>query len=202
SPAKEQSFNNIDSHLCVQLDESQLKSIMEKVKENARNCMSSAPVTTVHPGESSQVTDLSWRPFVTSLNEIKGDFATSYKPELTAFFEGTAVDIKTSELNGEKLDLQVNSKTTKIKRVRTVALKKPQKDGSLKIQFPETESQSMNLLVPFEIGQSCLIVLGEGEEECRVEIGVPIPGLSKVFRNTSIGKYRAMRMLLITIKRA
>jgi hypothetical protein len=191
-----------DSHLVVKINQAQFNSIVEKTKQDASSVISQAPSILVYAGDSAQISAGSQKPFVTSLEEVKGDFALAYQPGVSMFLEGMTVSINTSELTGKKFDLELSSRISQIKRVTNINLRENAQGESPVIQFPETASKSANLALPFEVDQIVMVLLGTREEEVREEKGLPIPGLEKMFRNSTVGKVRKQDLLLVRVKRA
>ncbi len=189
-------------YVTINLTDDQYAELLERVKSDARWSISQAPTVQMHAKESAVIADVVQRPFVTGLKSTEGGTftAAATQPEIRIFQEGTTMKITTSEMIGNNLNLSLQFRQSEIHNVKTLAFKNG--DGpDANLQFPEAETKVSEVNISTETGRTVLVLLGTSESLERVERGVPVPGLDRVFRRAK-ATTRAVRKteaLLVTV---
>ena len=76
------------------ITDKQAELLLKAAKKDPQNNMFQAPKVTLFNGQQANVSDLSTRPFVTSIIPVVGDFAAAQQPVITVLGEGTTLNVQ------------------------------------------------------------------------------------------------------------
>lgn len=192
-----------------------------------RNNVLSAPKVTLFNGQAASVSDVSQRPFVTSLVPVVGDFAAAHQPVIVVLSEGTSLGVQAvvssdrrfvrltlvpmfSQI-GEVEEFTFDGKTTTNTGSNVVdASGNPtgSKDNTqtttegTTVQLPTFSFTTVSTTVSVPDGGTVLLGGIKRLSEARVEQGVPmlnkLPYVNRLFKNVGIGRDTQSLMLMVT----
>jgi general secretion pathway protein D len=192
-----------------------------------RNNVLSAPKVTLFNGQLASVSDVSQRPFVTSLIPVVGDFAAAHQPVIVVLSEGTSLGVQAvvssdrrfvrltlvpmfSQI-GEVEEFTFDGKTTTNTGSNVVdAAGEPtgSKDNTITttegttVQLPTFSFTTVSTTVSVPDGGTVLLGGIKRLSESRVEQGVPmlnkLPYVNRLFKNVGIGRDTQSLMLMVT----
>jgi general secretion pathway protein D len=186
-----------------------------------------APKVTLFNGQQAFVRDSTDRPFVTQIIPVVGDFAAAHQPVITVLSEGTSLSVQavvSADRRFVRLTLvpyftkigdvstfTFNGRTTSNTGTTVVDPTDPTKtvqqgsstttEGST-VQLPSLAVTTVSTTVSVPDGGTILLGGVKRLSEGRVERGVPLVGklpyVSRLFRNTAIGRSTQSLMLMVT----
>jgi general secretion pathway protein D len=192
-----------------------------------RSNVLAAPKVTLFNGQQASVSDVSQRPFVTSLIPVVGDFAAAQQPVIVVLSEGTSLGVQAvvssdrrfvrltlvpffSQI-GEVEEFTFDGTTTTNTGSNVVdATGKPtgDKDNTITttqgttVQLPTFSFTTVSTTVSVPDGGTVLLGGIKRLSEERKEQGVPmlnkIPYVNRLFKNVGIGRATTSLMLMVT----
>ncbi|MEO8493816.1 MAG: hypothetical protein ABI614_02010 [Planctomycetota bacterium] len=201
--------------------------LVEAATGSDRNNVLSAPKVTLFNGQAASVSDVSQRPFVTSLVPVVGDFAAAHQPVIVVLSEGTSLGVQAvvssdrrfvrltlvpmfSQI-GDVEEFTFDGKTTTNTGSNVVdATGKPtgNKDNAVTttegttVQLPTFSFTTVSTTVSVPDGGTVLLGGIKRLSEARTEQGVPmlnkIPYVNRLFKNVGIGRTTQSLMLMVT----
>ena len=192
-----------------------------------RSNVLAAPKVTLFNGQQASVSDVSQRPFVTSLIPVVGDFAAAHQPVIVVLSEGTSLGVQAvvssdrrfvrltlvpffSQI-GEVEEFTFDGSTTTNTGSNVVdATGKPtgSKDNTVTttqgttVQLPTFSFTTVSTTVSVPDGGTVLLGGIKRLSEERKEQGVPmlnkIPYVNRLFKNVGIGRGTQSLMLMVT----
>jgi len=192
-----------------------------------RNNVLSAPKVTLFNGQAASVSDVSQRPFVTSLIPVVGDFAAAQQPVIVVLSEGTSLGVQavvSSDRRFVRLTLvpmfsqigDVEEFTFDGKTTTNTGSNVRDANGELTgntdnavtttegttVQLPTFSFTTVSTTVSVPDGGTVLLGGIKRLSESRVEQGVPmlnkIPYVNRLFKNVGIGRDTQSLMLMVT----
>jgi general secretion pathway protein D len=186
-----------------------------------------APKVTLYNGQQAFVNDTAARPFITQIIPVVGDFAAAHQPVVTVLNEGTTLSVQAVVSPDRKyVRLTLVPMFSKIGNVETFTFagsttansgtvkvdptdpKKTVTDGATinstgtTVQLPTFLSTSVSTTVSVPDGGTVLLGGIKRLSEGRNEFGIPmlqhIPYISRLFRNTAIGRTTQSLMMMVT----
>ena len=94
----------------ARLTDDQTKTLINAVQADARSNLLQSPKVTVFPGQEVTIEDTSQRPFVVSVQPVKGDEGTAMQPIIRVLEDGFTIQLKAS-LHGDD-QLEIDSEIT------------------------------------------------------------------------------------------
>ncbi|MEZ6118340.1 MAG: M56 family metallopeptidase [Pirellulaceae bacterium] len=155
------------------LEHSRARPLITELLNDSSTNMLMAPKVTVFNAQDATIQGTVERPFVVSVNEIKGDLATALQPVIQVIPEGLKLDVRPI-LNeaASHVQLDCSVRYDKITSVDEISFKHTSSsDGSgVTLQVPQVASQTMTL-TDFELPiDSTLLIAGiQTREADRVE---------------------------------
>jgi general secretion pathway protein D len=201
--------------------------LLQASSGDARTNVLQAPKVTLYNGQSAFVNDTAARPFITQIIPVVGDFAAAHQPVVTVLNEGTTLsvqavvspdrkyvrltlvpmfskvgDVETFTFAGSTTS---NSGTVKVDPTdpkKTVTDGKTSTSTGTTVQLPTFISTSVSTTVSVPDGGTVLLGGIKRLSEGRNEFGIPmlqhIPYVSRLFRNTAIGRTTSSLMMMVT----
>jgi general secretion pathway protein D len=200
---------------------------LQAAQGDSRNNVLQAPKVTLFDGQLATISDVTQRPFVTSITPVVGDFAVAQQPVIVVLNEGTQLNVQaivSDDKRFVRLTLvpffsqigDVNTFTYEGRRRRTTnsqqidpATGEPIQDDEEEeivdgttVQLPTFAFTSVSTTVSVPDGGTILLGGIKRLAEARAERGVPIlskiPYISRLFRNVAISRDARSLMLMVT----
>ncbi|MGV3484208.1 MAG: type II secretion system protein GspD, partial [Planctomycetaceae bacterium] len=200
---------------------------LQAAQGDSRNNVLQAPKVTLFDGQLATISDVTQRPFVTSITPVVGDFAVAQQPVIVVLNEGTQLNVQaivSDDKRFVRLTLvpffsqigDVNTFTYEGSRRRTTtsqeidpATGEPIQDdeeeeivNGTTVQLPTFAFTSVSTTVSVPDGGTILLGGIKRLAEARLERGVPIlskiPYVSRLFRNVAISRDARSLMLMVT----
>ncbi|MDA1051586.1 MAG: general secretion pathway protein GspD [Planctomycetota bacterium] len=186
-----------------------------------------APKVTLFNGQQASVSDVSQRPFVTSLIPVVGDFAAAHQPVIVVLSEGTSLSVQavvSHDRRFVRLTLvpmfsqigDVEEFTFDGKTTTNTGSNVKDANGELTgntdnaqtttegttVQLPTFSFTTVSTTVSVPDGGTVLLGGIKRLSEARAEQGVPmlnkIPYVNRLFKNVGIGRETTSLMLMVT----
>jgi general secretion pathway protein D len=202
--------------------------LMQASTADSRTNVLAAPRVTLFNGQQANVSDLSLRPFVTSIVPVVGDFAVGLQPVITVLGEGTSLNVQAVVSSDRRfVRLTLVPFFSEIGAVDTFTF-----DGSTStntgsnivdaagdpvagnnngvttvtqgttIQLPTISFTTVTTTVNVPDGGTVLLGgikrLSEGRNERGVPMLAQLPYISRLFKNVGIGRDTQSLMLMVT----
>lgn len=201
--------------------------LIQAAQGDERSNVLQAPKVTLFDGQTASVSDVSQRPFVTSVIPVVGDFAAAHQPVITVLTEGTTLSVTavvSSDRRFVRLTLvpffsrigdvdeftfegRTNSDTgtsvedptddTQTVRDNEIA----SREGTT-VQLPTLAFTTVNTTVSVPDGGTILLGgikrLSEGRNERGVPMLSKVPYVNRLFKNVGIGRETQSLMLMVT----
>lgn len=194
---------------------------------NTRSNVLQAPKVTMFNGQSAFVADQTFRPFVTSVIPVVGDFAAAHQPVVVVLTEGTALSVQavvSADRRFVRLTLvpffssigavqnftfnqKTSTKSGTVIRdpitgtVITTSGAEASSEGTT-IQLPTFATTTVTTTVSVPDGGTVLLGGVKRLSEGRNEFGVPllskIPYVNRLFRNVGVDRTTQSLMLMVT----
>lgn len=200
---------------------------LQAAQGDTRNNVLQAPKVTLFDGQLATISDVTQRPFVTSITPVVGDFAVAQQPVIVVLNEGTQLNVQaivSDDKRFVRLTLvpffsQIGNVETFTyegrRRRRTTSQEidpttgEPVVDNEeddivegTTVQLPQFAFTSVSTTVSVPDGGTILLGgikrLSEGRSERGVPILSKIPYISRLFRNVAIGRDARSLMLMVT----
>lgn len=201
--------------------------LLQASSGDARTNVMQAPKVTLYNGQNAFVNDTAARPFITQIIPVVGDFAAAHQPVVTVLNEGTTLSVQVVVSPDRKYvrltlvpmfskvgnvetftfagSTTSNSGTVKVDPTdakKTVTDGKTTVSSGTTVQLPTFLSTSVSTTVSVPDGGTVLLGGIKRLSEGRNEFGVPmlqhIPYVSRLFRNTAIGRTTQSLMMMVT----
>jgi general secretion pathway protein D len=186
-----------------------------------------APKVTLYDGQTASVSDVSQRPFVTSVIPVVGDFAAAHQPVITVLTEGTTLSVQAVVSNDRRfVRLTLVPFFSRIGDVDEFTFEgRTDSDSGTSVADPSDETQtirdnemtlregttvqlptlaftSVSTTVSVPDGGTILLGgikrLSEGRNERGVPMLSKVPYVNRLFRNVGIGRETQSLMLMVT----
>jgi general secretion pathway protein D len=200
---------------------------LQAAQGDTRNNVLQAPKVTLFDGQLATISDVTQRPFVTSITPVVGDFAVAQQPVIVVLNEGTQLNVQaivSDDKRFVRLTLvpffsqigDVDTFTYEGRRRRRTTSQEidpttgePITDDEEEdivegttVQLPQFAFTSVSTTVSVPDGGTILLGGIKRLSEGRTERGVPIlskiPYISRLFRNVAIGRDARSLMLMVT----
>ncbi len=201
---------------------------LQAAQGDQRTSVLQAPRVTMFDGQLATIQDTVQRPFVVSLIPVVGDFAVGQQPVIVVVNEGTVLNVQAVVSQDKRfVRLTLNPSFSRIDRVEqftfqgtstsnngtsvidpTTGLPTTTRDNQqtattgTTVQQPVFANTNVSTTVSVPDGGTILLGGIKRMSEGRVERGVPIlskiPYLSRLFKNTAIGRTTSTLMLTVT----
>lgn len=200
---------------------------LQAAQGDTRNNVLQAPKVTLFDGQLATISDVTQRPFVTSITPVVGDFAVAQQPVIVVLNEGTQLNVQaivSDDKRFVRLTLvpffsQIGNVDTFTyegrRRRRTTSQEIDPTTGEpivddeeedivegTTVQLPQFAFTSVSTTVSVPDGGTILLGgikrLSEGRSERGVPILSKIPYISRLFRNVAIGRDARSLMLMVT----
>lgn len=200
---------------------------LQAAQGDTRNNVLQAPKVTLFDGQLATISDVTQRPFVTSITPVVGDFAVAQQPVIVVLNEGTQLNVQaivSDDKRFVRLTLvpffsqigNVDTFTYEGRRRRTTTNQtidpttgEPVQDDEEEdivegttVQLPTFAFTSVSTTVSVPDGGTILLGgikrLSEGRSERGIPVLSKIPYLSRLFRNVAIGRDARSLMLMVT----
>lgn len=201
---------------------------LQAAQGDSRTSVLQAPRVTMFDGQQATIQDTVSRPFVVSLIPVVGDFAVGQQPVIVVVNEGTTLNVQAVVSQDKRfVRLTLNPTFSRIDRVEQFTFQgtkstssgttvidpatgKPtnNRDDETEVVTGTTVQQpvfaSTNVSTTVSVPDGGTILLGgiKRMSEGRTERGIPIlskiPYLSRLFKNTVIGRQTSTLMLTVT----
>ncbi len=195
--------------------------------DNRTNVMQ-APKVTLFDGQSASIQDQSQRPFVTSIRPVVGDFAVAQQPVIVVLNEGTELNVQAVVSDDKRFvrltlvpffsqigdvdEFTFTGRSTSTSSSRddidpetgepTDTDESRDVTEGTTVQLPTFAFTTVNTTVSVPDGGTILLGGIKRLREGRAERGIPIlsklPYISRLFRNTAIGRDASSLMLMVT----
>ncbi len=200
---------------------------MNAAQGDQRTSVLQAPRVTMFDGQFASITDNISRPFVTSLIPVVADFAVAQQPVIVVLAEGTVLNVQATVSPDKRfVRLTLNPNFTAITNVDTFTFEGSSTSSSstnvldgagnvtgetdddrvvvtgTTVQQPSFATTSVSTTVSVPDGGTILLGGIKRMREGRLERGVPIlskiPYVSRLFKNTAIGRETSTLMMTVT----
>lgn len=194
---------------------------------NTRSNILQAPKVTLFNGQSAFIADQTFRPFVTSVIPVVGDFAAAHQPVVVVLTEGTALSVQAvvsadrrfvrltlvpffssiGDVQTFTFNQKTSSETGTIIRDPITGAVVATSGGSASsegttIQLPTFATTTVTTTVSVPDGGTVLLGGVKRLSEGRNEFGVPllskIPYVNRLFKNVAIDRNTQSLMLMVT----
>ena len=201
--------------------------LVQAAQGDTRSNVLQAPKVTLFNGQLASVSDVSQRPFVTSLIPVVGDFAAAHQPVIVVLNEGTSLSVQavvSSDRRFVRLTLvpvfsqigNVDTFTFVGRTTTDTGTNVTDPDGNpigpvdnsasttegTTVQLPTFSFTTVSTTVSVPDGGTVLLGGIKRLSEGRTEHGLPvlskIPYVSRLFRNVGIGRDTQSLMLMVT----
>jgi len=225
-------FGNFDANTAANfgfaiLSDIEVFFLLQAAQGNTRSNVLQAPKVTLFNGQSATVSDLTQRPFVTSIIPVVGDFAAAHQPVVVVLNEGTTLNVQAVVSNDRRfVRLTLVPFFSQIGDVDTFTFNgtSTSDNGSVvddadgnptdtrdntvttttgtTVQLPEFSFTTVSTTVSVPDGGTVLLGGIKRLQEGRSERGVPmlnkLPYISRLFKNVGIGREAQTLMLMVT----
>ena len=200
---------------------------LQAAQGDSRNNVLQAPKVTLFDGQLATISDVTQRPFVTSITPVVGDFAVAQQPVIVVLNEGTQLNVQaivSDDKRFVRLTLVpffsqikgVDTFTFEGRRRRTTnsqqidpatgePIRNDEEEDVIEgttVQLPQFAFTSVSTTVSVPDGGTILLGGIKRLSEGRTERGVPIlskiPYISRLFRNVAIARDASSLMLMVT----
>jgi hypothetical protein len=203
SAASELALPTGQAMLCLRADDSMMEEFTNLVKSDSRANIMTAPGITVAVNTPANVMDGSERAFCAALIPDESGVRNVFR----YVFEGMRYRVSLKDPTEEGIELAFRFDQSQVTSIRNLSVSHPFADrapvgkdaGNNQIQVPCVECDSRSLKTRVRFGETTLAVTGWKERERRVEKGVPVPGLDRVFRNVAIEKESHCQLLSVRV---
>jgi beta-lactamase regulating signal transducer with metallopeptidase domain len=137
------------------LNEDEMKSVVEWFATKPSSLSMHAPKVTLFSGQTGTIRDQSHRPFVTSVDCIRGPYGTAAQPNIVVLDEGTRIDYQPKMHDHEHLDLRCRLTLSAIDDVRTINL--PGAGSRVTVQVPKVTRKVVSTSCRMKQGETLLI---------------------------------------------
>lgn len=202
--------------------------LIQAASGDTRSNILQAPKVTLFNGQTASISDVTQRPFVTSIIPVVGDFAAAHQPVIVVLSEGTSLMVQAVVSNDRRFvrltvvpffsqigDVEeftfTGSKTTTSKSSdsskKTDDEKSKTKDDTVveegtTVQLPQFAFVSVTTTVSVPDGGTVLLGgikrLSEGRNERGIPILSKIPYINRLFKNVGIGRTTSSLMMMVT----
>ena len=200
--------------------------LVEAAQGDQRSNVLQAPKVTLFNGQSASVSDLSQRPFVTSIIPVVGDFSVGQQPVITVLSEGTSLSVQgviSSDRRFVRLTLvpffsqigetetfqftgsQSSDTGTQVQDADgnpTGSNNATNSTQGSTVQLPTFSFTTVSTTVSVPDGGTVLLGgikrLREGRNERGVPMLAKLPYVSRLFKNVGIGRDAQSLMLMVT----
>lgn len=200
--------------------------LVEAAQGDQRSNVLQAPKVTLFNGQSASVSDISQRPFVTSIIPVVGDFAVGQQPVITVLSEGTSLSVQgviSSDRRFVRLTLvpffsqigETETFTFSGSETSDSGTQVLDGDGNpvgndnvlnstqgSTVQLPTFSFTTVSTTVSVPDGGTVLLGgikrLREGRNERGVPMLAKLPYVSRLFKNVGIGRDTQSLMLMVT----
>ncbi len=225
-------FGNFDANTAANfgfaiLSDIEVFFLLQAAQGNTRSNVLQAPKVTLFNGQSATVSDLTQRPFVTSIIPVVGDFAAAHQPVVVVLNEGTTLSVQAVVSNDRRfVRLTLVPFFSQIGDVDTFTFTgaTTSDNGSVvddaggnptdardntttttsgtTVQLPEFSFTTVSTTVSVPDGGTVLLGgikrLSEGRNERGVPMLSKLPYISRLFKNVGIGREANTLMLMVT----
>ncbi len=201
--------------------------LIQAAQGDTRTNVLQAPKVTLFDGQTASVSDVSQRPFVTSVIPVVGDFAAAHQPVITVLTEGTTLSVQAVVSEDRRfVRLTLVPFFSRIGDVDEFTFEgRTDSDNGVSVQDPTDDTQSVrdnerliregttvqlptlaftSVSTTVSVPDGGTILLGgiKRLSEGRNEQGVPmlskLPYINRLFRNVGIGRDTQSLMLMVT----
>ncbi len=201
--------------------------LIQAAQGDDRSNVLQAPKVTLFDGQTASVSDVSQRPFVTSVIPVVGDFAAAHQPVITVLTEGTTLSVNAVVSNDRRFvrltlvpffsrignvdtftfDGRTDSDTgtsaaDPTDETQTVRNNVRNTRLGTTVQLPTLAFTTVNTTVSVPDGGTILLGgikrLSEGRNERGVPMLSKIAYVNRLFRNVGIGRETQSLMLMVT----
>ncbi|HEY6563314.1 MAG TPA: hypothetical protein VIY86_02355, partial [Pirellulaceae bacterium] len=201
--------------------------LIQAAQGDTRTNVLQAPKVTLYDGQTASVSDVSQRPFVTSVIPVVGDFAAAHQPVITVLTEGTTLsvqavvsndrrfvrltlvpffsrigDVDTFQFEGRTDSDTGTSAEDPTDEENTVRNNELSSMQGTTVQLPTLAFTTVSTTVSVPDGGTILLGGIKRLSEGRNERGVPmlgkVPYLNRLFRNVGIGRETQSLMMMVT----
>lgn len=201
--------------------------LLQAAQGDDRTNVLQAPKVTLFNGQQATVIDSSFRPFVTSVIPVVGDFAAAYQPVIVVLSEGTMMSVQAvvsadrrfvrltlvpffSQIGDVETFTFTGSVTTDTGTViqdpsnpdKNVTNGASRTVSGTTVQLPTLATTTVTTTVSVPDGGTVLLGGIKRLREGRVERGLPlvskIPYVSRLFTNVGIGRDAQSLMMMVT----
>lgn len=175
------------------LTDAQTQRLIQAVQGDQRSSVMFAPKVTMFDKQEAEIRDSTQRPFVVGLKK-KG---SAHQPEIEPVTEGICIGMRsTAKGQNVRLDLAID-----ISDIQDVQTKNAGPEGTM-VQVPTVHTTDIQLSALVNAGKT-LAISGFGRvREVREQRAVPVlgkvPYVSRMFKNTAVGREYEEMMILIT----
>ena len=201
--------------------------LLQAAQGDDRTNVLQAPKVTLFNGQQATIIDSSFRPFVTSVVPVVGDFAAAYQPVIVVLSEGTMMSVQAvvsadrrfvrltlvpffSQIGDVETFTFTGSVTTNSGQVvqdpsnpdNAVPQNVSRTVSGTTVQLPTLATTTVTTTVSVPDGGTVLLGGIKRLREGRVERGLPlvskIPYVSRLFTNVGIGRDAQSLMMMVT----
>jgi len=204
---------------------------LQAAQGDSRTNVMQAPKVTLFDGQLATISDVTQRPFVTSITPVVGDFAVAQQPVIVVLNEGTQLNVQGIVSNDRRFVRMTlvpffsqigNVDTFTFEGTRTTrrnsrSTRDTNGDGVIDENDQDTEEDVItgttvqlptfaftNVSTTVSVPDGGTILLGgikrlaEGRQERGLPMLSKIPYISRLFRNTAVGRDARSLMLMVT----
>jgi general secretion pathway protein D len=201
--------------------------LIEAAQGDSRTNVLQAPKVTLFNGQLANVTDISARPFVTSVTPVVADFAVAQQPIILVLNEGTQLtvqavvspdrrfvrltlipffsdigDVEEFTFEGRRSSNTGTTNVDPTDETDTVQDDAEETFEGTTVQLPQFATTSISTTVSVPDGGTILLGgikrLSEGRNENGVPILSKIPYINRLFKNVGIGRQTQSLMMMVT----
>lgn len=201
--------------------------LIQAAQGDTRTNVLQAPKVTLFDGQTASVSDVSQRPFVTSVIPVVGDFAAAHQPVITVLTEGTTLSVQAVVSEDRRFvrltlvpffsrigDVDEFTFEGRTDSDNGVSVVDPTDDTQsvrdnerlvregTTVQLPTLAFTSVSTTVSVPDGGTILLGgikrLSEGRNEQGVPMLSKLPYINRLFRNVGIGRDTQSLMLMVT----
>ena len=139
------------------LDEESMKAFLKRINQEERSLMISAPTLKILDGQQAVIRDSFQRPFVTGVDEIKGENSTAHSPLISLLSDGTAVTVSAESVSETEIKFEAEVVLSKITDVKTFTFLDHTPGSGVSIQLPELAGSRMKFAGTVEENSTLLV---------------------------------------------
>ena len=117
--------------------------LLRRVATDENSLVTQAPTATVFDGHKASIRDHAHVPFVTGVDEIRGEDQVAHSPHISLLSDGTVVNVLAESASATEIELEVDVMYSKIIDVQVFTFPGSTPDSGVSIQLPELAASQL-----------------------------------------------------------